>query len=213
MNEVIEQTKIYVKNALEHDASGHDWWHIFRVHKVAKHIAELEYANPFIVEMAALLHDIADEKLNSSEEIGLDRVRVWLDHCQVTESDQQHILMIIMNMSFKGGNKPPLTTIEGMVVQDADRLDAIGAIGIARTFAYGGAKGDIMYDPHLPAREQMTQEEYRTGKSTPINHFHEKLLKLKDLMNTDAAKHLAEERHQFMVQYLQQFMKEWNGQA
>ncbi|MBM6619342.1 HD domain-containing protein [Bacillus suaedaesalsae] len=213
MNRVIEQTKQFVKNELQNEATGHDWWHIVRVHNMARAIAETEQANGFIVEMAALLHDIADEKLNPTEEIGLQRVRDWLDQYEILESDRHHILTIIKNMSFKGGNKEPLTSIEGMIVQDADRLDAIGAIGIARTFAYGGAKGDVMHDPDLAVREKMSKEEYRTGKSTPINHFYEKLLKLKDLMNTDTGKQLAEERHQFMVQYLQQFMKEWNGQV
>ncbi|KAA0550145.1 HD domain-containing protein [Bacillus sp. BGMRC 2118] len=213
MNSVIEQTKQFVKSELLNDASGHDWWHIVRVHNMAKEIARKEQANEFIIEMAALLHDIADEKLNTSEEIGLQRVDDWLNQFKLSESDHQHIVSIIRNMSFKGGIKQPILTIEGMIVQDADRLDAIGAIGIARTFAYGGAKGDLMYDPTLPIRDKMSQEEYRMGKSTPINHFYEKLLKLKDRMNTETAKQLAEERHQFMVQYLQQFMKEWNGQV
>jgi uncharacterized protein len=213
MNEIIEKTKEFVKNTLENDASGHDWWHIVRVHNTARMIAEIEEADLFIVEMAALLHDIADEKLSISEEEGLAKVMNWLAACEIEYEQQEQIVSIIQNMSFKGGNRPSLTSIEGKVVQDADRLDAIGAVGIARTFAYAGSKGDIIYDPSVPVRDSMTKEEYRNGKSTPINHFYEKLLKLKDLMNTETAKSLAEERHQFMVNYLQQFMKEWNGKA
>jgi uncharacterized protein len=213
MSEIIDKTKQFVKSALENDASGHDWWHIVRVHTTAKNLAEQENANLFIVEMAALLHDLADEKLNETEEIGLKKVEDWLVSCAVEEVYREQILTIIKNISFKGGNRPPQTTIEGKVVQDADRLDALGAVGIARTFAYAGAKGDIIFDPNLPVRETMTKDEYRNGKSTPINHFYEKLFKLKDLMNTYTAKVLAEQRHQFMINYLQQFMKEWNGKA
>jgi uncharacterized protein len=213
MNEIIERTKQFVKDALVHEASGHDWWHIVRVHKMAILLAEQENADIFIVEMAALLHDIADEKLNETEEIGLIKVENWLISCEVKDEYREQILFIIENMSFKGGGRPPLDSLEGKIVQDADRLDAIGAVGIARTFAYAGAKGDIIFDPNLLVRDSMTKDEYRNGKSTPINHFYEKLLKLKDLMNTDAAKQLAEQRHQYMMDFLKQFMKEWNGQA
>jgi uncharacterized protein len=213
MNEIIKHTEEFVKNILKNDSSGHDWWHIVRVYNTARELANEEKADLFIVEMSALLHDIADEKLNESEEIGIKRVADWLEHCKVEQEDKQHILQIIQNMSFKGGNQAPLTTIEGQIVQDADRLDALGAIGIARTFAYAGVKGDILHDPTLPIREAMTKEEYRTGKSTPINHFYEKLLKLKGLMMTESARKVAEERHNYMEKFLNQFMKEWNGQA
>ncbi len=207
------QTFQFVENILKHDASGHDWWHIVRVHNMAKMLAEQEEADLFVVEMSALLHDVADEKLNESEAEGLKKVEEWLDLCQVEKAMKQHILMIIQNMSFKGGNNTFLTSIEGRVVQDADRLDAIGAIGIARTFAYAGSKGDIMHDPNLSVRDTMNKEEYRNGKSTPINHFYEKLLKLKSLMNTNSAKEIAEQRHEYMENYINQFMKEWYGQA
>ncbi|MFD1738418.1 HD domain-containing protein [Bacillus salitolerans] len=213
MNQTIDLTKDFVKKQLEKDASGHDWWHIVRVTNIAKELALKEEADPFIVEMAALLHDIADEKLNESEEIGLKKVDTWLTQCNVDAIEKEHILSIIGSMSYKGGNNLLIDTIEGKVVQDADRLDAIGAIGIARTFAYAGSKGDIMYDPSLPVRETMTKEEYRTGKSTPINHFYEKLLKLKDLMNTETAKDMASRRHLYMLDFLNQFMKEWYGQS
>ncbi|MEH7381904.1 HD domain-containing protein [Bacillus sp. JJ1533] len=210
--QIIEATTTFVKKILQHDSSGHDWWHIERVRKAAIQIGEKESANLFIVEMAALLHDVADEKLNNSEEEGLQKVCDWLLTLQIPESEQDQILEIISTMSFKGGNRPPMTTIEGQVVQDADRLDAIGAIGIARTFAYAGAHGDLMYDPDLPYRENLTKEEYRNGKSTAVNHFYEKLLKLKDTLNTNAAKQVAQERHDFMTAFLDQFYKEWNGQ-
>ncbi|WP_099351597.1 HD domain-containing protein [Fredinandcohnia onubensis] len=209
---IIEATTTFVKNILQHDSSGHDWWHIERVRKAALQIGEKENANLFVVEMAALLHDVADEKLNKSEEEGLMKVRNWLSSLQITDSEQKEIIEIISTMSFKGGSRPPMKTIEGQVVQDADRLDAIGAIGIARTFAYAGAHGDLIYDPELPFRESMTKEEYRNGKSTAVNHFYEKLLKLKDTLNTNAAQKAAQERHDFMTAFLDQFYKEWNGQ-
>ncbi|MFD1777426.1 HD domain-containing protein [Fredinandcohnia salidurans] len=209
---IIEATTTFVKNILQHDSSGHDWWHIERVRKAALQIGEKENANLFVVEMAALLHDVADEKLNKSEEEGLMKVRSWLSSLQITESEQEEVIEIISTMSFKGGSRPPMKTIEGQVVQDADRLDAIGAIGIARTFAYAGAHGDLIYDPELPFRESMTKHEYRNGKSTAVNHFYEKLLKLKDTLNTNAAKKAAQERHDFMTAFLDQLYKEWNGQ-
>jgi len=209
---IIEATTTFVKEILQHDSSGHDWWHIERVRKAALQIGEKENANLFVVEMAALLHDVADEKLNKSEEEGLMKVRNWLSSLQITDSEQEEIVEIISTMSFKGGNRPPLKTIEGQVVQDADRLDAIGAIGIARTFAFAGSHGDLIYDPNLPYRESMTKEEYRNGKSTAVNHFYEKLLKLKDTLNTNAARKAAQERHDFMTAFLDQFYKEWNGQ-
>ncbi|MGN1386168.1 MAG: HD domain-containing protein [Bacillus sp. (in: firmicutes)] len=204
-------TKEFVQKQLENDASGHDWWHIVRVAKTAKTIAEQEQADLFICEMSALLHDIADEKLNPSEEEGFKKVKDWLNTIEVDDKSVSEIIRIISTMSYKGGGQPAMQTLEGKIVQDADRLDAIGAIGIARTFAYAGSKGDMMYDPAIVPREQMTKEEYRTGKSTAVNHFYEKLLKLKELMNTDYAKLMAEDRHRFMEVYLQMFFKEWEG--
>lgn len=208
---LIEQTKAFVRSELDNEASGHDWWHIARVSKMAKYIAEKEGATIFICELAALLHDIADEKLNSSEEAGIKRVTDWLSSQHASQETIDSIIEIISTMSFKGGNRPPMKTLEGQVVQDADRLDAIGAIGIARTFAYGGAHGDLMYDPAIPPRENMTKEEYRQGKSTAVNHFYEKLLKLKDLMNTETARKLALDRHRFMEEFLDKFYQEWEG--
>ncbi|MCA1030397.1 HD domain-containing protein [Bacillus timonensis] len=209
--EIIARTSEFVKSSLIDDSSGHDWWHIFRVHKIAKRIAIAESADLFIVEMAALLHDIADEKLNESEKAGLNKVRLWLNKMNINQLDQNDILNIITSISFKGGNQPPVNTLEAKIVQDADRLDAIGAIGIARTFAYAGSIGDLIYDPNVKVRSSMTKEEYRLGKSTAINHFYEKLLKLERTMNTTTGKKEAKKRHQFMETYLQQFFKEWNG--
>ncbi|MBO1582782.1 MULTISPECIES: HD domain-containing protein [Bacillus] len=210
--EQIQKTVGFVKNILEKDASGHDWYHIERVHKLAISLSEKEGGDRFVIEMAALLHDVADEKLNESEEAGMKKVSDWLEGLDVTEEEKEHILHIIANMSYKGGHGGNVETLEGKIVQDADRLDALGAIGIARTFAYGGAKGRLMYDPNIPPREEMTKEEYRKNSDPSLNHFYEKLLKLKDLMNTDAAKREAEVRHRYMEEFIEQFMKEWNAQ-
>ncbi|WP_410982366.1 HD domain-containing protein [Bacillus cereus] len=210
--EQIQKTVCFVKNILEKDASGHDWYHIERVHKLAIFLSAKEGGNRFVIEMAALLHDVADEKLNESEEAGIKKVSDWLEGLGVAEEEKEHILHIIMNMSYKGGHGGNVETLEGKIVQDADRLDALGAIGIARTFAYGGAKGRLMYDPNIPPREIMTKEEYRKNNDPSLNHFYEKLLKLKDLMNTEAAKKEAEVRHRYMEEFIEQFMKEWNAQ-
>ncbi|QOY34842.1 HD domain-containing protein [Anaerobacillus isosaccharinicus] len=208
---ILIEAEQYVKSILEDDSSGHDWWHIHRVRSLARKIAANEGANIFICELTALLHDLADEKLIGDEEKGLNSIHDWLERNEVNENDIQHILSIIRTMSFKGGNNVAVETLEAKVVQDADRLDALGAIGIGRTFAYAGAKGQLMYDPSIPVRDEMTKEEYRKGESTAINHFYEKLLKLKDLMNTDYGRVLAEERHQYLEEFLQRFLDEWNG--
>ncbi|MGG3651537.1 HD domain-containing protein [Bacillus pseudomycoides] len=210
--EKIQKTVAFVRNILETDASGHDWYHIERVHKLAISLSEKEGGDRFVIEMAALLHDVVDEKLNESEEAGMKKVSDWLEGLNVTEEENEHILHIITNMSYKGGHGGKVSTLEGKIVQDADRLDALGAIGIARTFAYGGAKGRLLYDPNIPPREEMTKEEYRKNDDPSLNHFYEKLLKLKDLMNTDAAKREAEIRHRYMEEFIEQFMKEWNAQ-
>ncbi len=211
--EILNKAEQFAKEVLEKDSSGHDWWHIYRVARSAKTIAVQEGADTFICEMAALLHDIADEKLTGNEELGLKKVNNWLIQHGVHTTDTAHVMEIISNMSFKGGGRPPMPTLEGKIVQDADRLDAIGAVGISRVFAYSGAKNRLIHDPQLKPREQMTIEEYRKGNGTGINHFYEKLLKLKDLMNTDYAKKMAEDRHRFMEDYLNQFYQEWEGKA
>lgn len=210
-HEVINQTIDYVRNALQNEYSGHDWWHIQRVYQYSVKLAEEMEADIFICSVAALLHDLADEKVVKNEQEGLENIRTWLQSNQLSQGDIFHIMDIIQTMSFKGGNNHPMRTLEGMIVQDADRLDALGAIGIARTFAYSGAKGRLIYDPNLKVRKNMTLEEYRNGKDTAINHFYEKLLKLKSLMNTNKAREYAEERHKFLEIFLNQFLNEWEG--
>ncbi|WP_336790208.1 HD domain-containing protein [Paenibacillus sp. MMO-177] len=208
---IIRKAEEFSRSVLENDASGHDWWHIHRVVQMAKRIAREEGADLFICTIAALLHDVADEKLNPSKEEGQRKVEAWLEANLPEEEHRAHVMDIISNMSYNGGKNPPMRTLEGKVVQDADRLDAIGAISIARAFVYAGWKGTPIHDPAIPPRGEMTAEEYRNGKSTAINHFHEKLLKLKDLVNTDAARRIAGERHRYMEEYVEQFYEEWDG--
>lgn len=209
-DEILKQAKLFVKKELEHDSSGHDWWHIVRVTRIAKMLAMTEGAVEYICELAALLHDIADEKLNESKEAGMDKVLNWLKQAGVAEDVQKHVVDIVATMSFGNNTGEPPAALEGRIVQDADRLDALGAIGIARTFAYSGWKGQAIYDPGLKPRDSFTREEYRNGRSTAINHFYEKLLKLKSMMNTDAARVLAEDRHERMQQFLWSFDSEWS---
>ncbi|GLX70282.1 phosphohydrolase [Paenibacillus glycanilyticus] len=208
---IIHAAEQFSRSEMEKDASGHDWWHIHRVVQMARRIAREEGADAFICTIAALLHDVADEKLNPSKEAGLHKVQSWLDTHLADDDARAHVMDIISNMSYNAGTNPPMRTLEGKVVQDADRLDAIGAISIARAFVYAGWKGTPIHDPAIPPRGEMTAEEYRNGKSTAINHFHEKLLKLKDLVNTEAAKRIAEDRHLYMEQYVERFYEEWEG--
>lgn len=211
--EIINQTEEFVRREMGEDATGHDWYHVDRVRRNALSICKAELkGDPFIIEMAALLHDIPDEKLNKTIEAGEQKLQSFLHTLSIDDKDKEQINQIIHTISYKGGNGAALTSIEAEIVQDADRLDAIGAIGIARAFAYGGKKGQPIYDPALKTREEMSLAEYRTGKSTSIHHFYEKLLKLKDLLNTDTARNMAKHRHQMMEVYLEQFFQEWNGQ-
>ncbi len=209
---IIDHTTSYVKKFHGKDTSGHDWWHIYRVVKLAKYIAQKEQADLFIVEMAALLHDIDDHKLNDSLlQNKSGKARSWLDSQLKDDSHIHHICQIIENVSFKGNSNfsvPP--SLEGKVVQDADRLDAIGAIGIARAFAYGGHKKRAIYDPEIKPQKFNSFEEYKNCRSPSINHFYEKLLLLKSTMNTATAKQIAKEKHRFLETYLKQFFKEWN---
>jgi len=211
--QIIAEAEIFCKKQLENDLTGHDWWHIHRVVQMVKRLSHEEGADSFICIMAALLHDVADEKLNESKESGLHKVRSWLEEYLLIEAEREHIMEIISTLSYNGGAHLPMRTLEGKVVQDADRLDAIGAIGIARTFLYAGWKGNPLHDPNLAPRDSMTPQEYRSDKSTAINHFHEKLLKLKDRINTSSAKVIAEERHRYMEHYVELFYQEWEGQA
>lgn len=207
---MIQRTEHFVKDIHIGDASGHDWFHIDRVRRLALQLHKNEGGNKFIIEMAALLHDVADEKLHGDEELGIQKIIHFLNTIEINKEDIEKIIYIIRNISYKGGNGTVIKGIEGKIVQDADRLDAIGAIGIARTFAYGGNKGRMLYHPEILPRENMTKEEYRNDQSPSLNHFYEKLFKLKDLMNTKSAKIEAENRHRYMMDFVEQFMKEWN---
>jgi uncharacterized protein len=208
---IVADTIDMVKEKLNNEGSGHDWYHIERVWKMASKLAAKEQAKSYIVELAALLHDLIDDKLVSSKDEAVREVEYWLEGAGVSSSDSERIMDIIQTISFKGGNGRKLTTLEAQIVQDADRLDAIGAIGIARCFTYAGSKGDVIFNPELSVRESMTEKEYREGPSSAVHHFYEKLLKLKDLMNTETAKQIAEERHAFMEDFLIQFFNEWEG--
>lgn len=210
---LLAEAEAFARAVLAHDSSGHDWSHIERVQRLAGAIAREEGADVFICELAALLHDIADDKIAGDEVTGQARVRHWLDTHGASSETTARVMDIIATMSFAGGERPPMTTLEGKVVQDADRLDAIGAIGIARAFAYGATRGRIMHDPSIPPRERMSREDYRSQPAPTINHFYEKLLLLKDRLNTAHARNLAEERHRFMLTYLDQFFAEWDGRA
>lgn len=212
--DLILKTEEFVKQELGEDSSGHDWYHIERVRKNALYIMEKESKGErFLIEMAALLHDIPDVKLNPSKEAGQIKLAQFLESLELDQEVINKIVEIIGSISFKGGQNTVLLSNEAEIVQDADRLDAIGAIGIARTFAYGGKMGQALFDPNIQVRDVMTEEEYRKGKSSSIHHFYEKLLKLKDRLNTHTAKELAETRHQFMESFLEEFYNEWNGQS
>lgn len=210
-NRIIQETISYVKQELADAEGGHDWFHIERVWKLSKHIAAVEQVDGFVVELGALLHDIADSKFNNgNENLGPQKAAQFLDSKGLPSETIAHIQNIIEHISFKGGNQAQtFHSKELSVVQDADRLDAIGAIGIARTFNYGGYKNRKLYDPSIPPKLDMTKEEYKKSTAPTINHFYEKLLLLKDRMNTDTGRALAEERHQLMENYLEAFYKEW----
>lgn len=218
---LIENTVVFVKEKLEGAEAGHDWFHIERVWKLSKKIAEKEGGNLDVIELSALLHDIADPKFhNGDETLALKISRDFLESEKVSEEIIEQVLFIIKNISFKNsfesqefsflnpkGWKIPLKELQ--IVQDADRLDAIGAIGIARTFNFGGFKNNLMYHPEIKPNLNMNKEEYKKSDGTTINHFYEKLLLLKGLMNTETAKKIASERHDFMLKFLDEFYKEW----
>jgi uncharacterized protein len=208
--EIIDKTAAYVKSVLQGESSGHDWWHIYRVWKLARIIAKEERADLVIVELAALLHDIADWKFTEGdEEVGPKLAREWLEPLSVEKKDIDHITEIIKDLSYKGAKvQTSMKTLEGKVVQDADRLDAMGAIGIARCFAYGGHKGREIYNPEIKPQLHDSADAYKNNKSPSINHFYEKLLLLKDLINTESAKSIAQERHEFMEKFLDEFYYE-----
>ena len=210
---IINRTIDFVKKTLQHAEGGHDWFHIERVFNNAKLIVKTETADEFIVSLGALLHDIADSKFhNGDETIGPKKATEFLMTQNVDSLIIEHVVQIIRNISFKGGNVDrTFTSIELDIVQDADRLDAIGAIGIARCFNYGGFKNREIFNPKIQPNLKMTKEEYKNSNAPSINHFYEKLLLLKDKMNTKTGENLAAKRHQFMEQYLENFYAEWDG--
>ncbi|WP_422858364.1 HD domain-containing protein [Flagellimonas sp. S174] len=211
--QLIDKTIAYVKETLNGAEGGHDWFHIERVFKTAKKIALEEKVDSLTVELAALLHDIADPKFHDgNEEIGPEMASEFLRSQNVDERTIEHVSNIIRYMSYKNSldGSSSFSSNEFQVVQDADRLDAIGAIGIARTFNYGGFKNRELYNPEIPPNQNMTKEEYKKSNAPTINHFYEKLLLLKDKMNTETGKKMAKERHQFMIDFLDRFYKEWN---
>ena len=209
--EIITKVTAEIKAQFEGEGTGHDWWHIVRVVNIAKQIAKEEGANSFIVELSALLHDVGDHKFHKEKDAAEKLISEMLDNAGVSEELKNQVLEIVSNVSYKGANvETRPTSLEGKVVQDADRLDAIGAIGIARAFAYGGNKERLLYHPEQPPVTHNDFEAYKIDKGHTINHFYEKLLLLKDRMQTKSGKEMAEERHQYMEGYLKQFYKEWN---
>lgn len=206
---LLDQLKVY----FESEATGHDYWHALRVYKTALAIGEKEGGEVRIIQAAALLHDVADWKLDKDkQEKGRTKIKQWLSALDYTVDEQKKVHEIMDNMSYKGGtNKDKVLSLEGQIVQDADRLDAIGAIGVARTFAYGGAKGRPMHNPDLEPADFEDFEAYKKHEGATVNHFYEKLFKLKELMNTRSGRVMAESRDAFMHAFLDQFYAEWDG--
>jgi uncharacterized protein len=212
---IIDTTIQFVKQQLQNAEGGHDWFHIERVYKNALLIAKEEDCNVTVVKLAALLHDIADSKFHDGDEsVGPKIAREFLESQNISEDIITHVIAIIENISFKGGNfEKKFTSKELAIVQDADRLDAIGAIGIARTFNYGGFKNRPIYNPNIQPNLNMSKEEYKNSEAPTLNHFYEKLLLLKDKMNTETGKKIAKKRHDFMVHFLAQFYAEWDSEV
>ena len=211
MQQEIENAKKYVKELFEKEYSGHDYFHTLRVYQLAKEIAKKEDANAEITELIALLHDVDDIKLSPKTHKNKDNARKFLIENNIEKEVIDLICDNISEISYKGVDTVPGKTIEARIVQDADRLDALGALGIARAFAYGGHHQRVMYDPDIKPCLNMTEEEYRNHVSTTVNHFYEKLFNLKKLMNTKTAKEIAENRENYMKEYLIRFIDEWNG--
>ena len=210
---ILKITEDYVKSNFNQESTGHDWWHIKRVHDLSLQINEIEKKDEFIVRMIALLHDVFDEKFSDGDvKQNLENLMKKLNiYNEIDEKDIKNIIHSIENLGFKGGFNNIEISDEGKIVQDADRIDAIGAIGIARCFAYNGKKGNLIYDPDMGIVEINNQEEYRNKKRHAINHFYEKLLKIKDTINTEAGKTIAIKRTEYMENFLDEFYKEWNG--
>jgi uncharacterized protein len=210
--EIIEKTITFVKEQSKHAESGHDWWHLYRVWKMAKNIADnYQEIDLLVIELACLLHDVADEKFDNFEEKNIE-LKNYISNLSISNQQKEHTLTIIQKLSFKKSfENTTEKSIEFQIVQDADRIDAIGAIGIARAFSYGGFKGREMYNPEIKPSEFKNSNDYQKSTSPTINHFYEKLFKLKEMMNTPEAKKLAEERHSFMHEYVNRFYDEWEG--
>ncbi|KOT90811.1 hypothetical protein ADK86_25050 [Streptomyces sp. NRRL F-5755] len=209
---VLRAAEEYAQRELGGDGSGHDWWHVHRVRNLAVALAHEEGADPFITELAALLHDIADFKLSGSLTAGAEAARTFCRAQRLVETEVEHVADIVATLSFKGAGVPdPEMSLEGRCVRDADRLDALGAIGIGRAFAYGGRVGRPMWDPSTEPELHATEDAYRSNRGTTINHFHEKLLVLKGRMTTASGRRRAEHRHTVVQSFLQEFMSEWDG--
>ncbi|MCX6723738.1 MAG: HD domain-containing protein [Candidatus Staskawiczbacteria bacterium] len=213
--EIINEVILYLEQNFKNESTGHDYWHFIRVWKLAKYIAEKEGGDLFVIELGALLHDIADWKFHGgTNEVGIEKAKTLLKDFNVDEKIINQVCYIIDNISFKGAKvKNGMIGKEGEIVQDADKLDAIGAIGIARTFAYGGKMDREMYNPDIKPEMHTSFEGYKNSKGTSINHFYEKLLLLKDRLNTKTAKKIAQKRHKFTEDYLKEFFKEWEGKV
>ena len=214
LQNLINDTIAFVKKELENAEGGHDWFHIERVYKNALLIANGENCDILIVQLGALLHDIADSKFHDGDEtVGPKKARLFLESKNFPENTIANVVNVIENISFKGGHETKkFSSLELDIIQDADRLDAIGAIGIARTFNYGGFKNRAIYNPKINPNLHMSKEEYKNSDAPTINHFYEKLLLLKDKMNTKTGKEIAAQRHEFMELFLDQFYDEWNGE-
>lgn len=212
MELLINKTMEFVKEFFKNEYSGHDYYHTFRVYNIAIEIAKEEQANLRIVSLAALLHDVDDVKLSPNTSVNKDNARKFLKENNVDNNEIDLICNIINEIAYKGTDSVKPSSLEGCIVQDADRLDALGAIGIARAFAYGGNHNRVMYDPKILPNLNMNENEYRKHVSTTVNHFYEKLFNLKKLMNTNKAKEIAENREQYMKEFICRFINEWNGE-
>jgi len=213
MQSLIDRTIRFVQTTLAQAEAGHDWFHIERVYKTALTLNEEEKGDPLVVALAALLHDIADPKFNEGDENkGPNMAAAFLSAESLPTETADHVVQIIRHMSFKNSfSERPFDSLELRIVQDADRLDAIGAIGIARAFTYGGYKNRVLYDPKIKPVSTHTKESYKQTQAPTINHFYEKLLLLKDRMNTATARKMAAPRHQLMLDFLEHFYQEWEG--
>ncbi|MEL6271659.1 MAG: HD domain-containing protein [Chloroflexota bacterium] len=209
---LLQSTRDYVRHTLSGEGTGHDWWHIQRVTKTALYICDRENADPVIVELAALLHDIDDWKFSGDVTAGASAARAWLEQNNAPDATTDAVVQIIERLSYKGGFETrPMTSLEGKIVQDADRLDALGPVGIARTFAYGGAKHRLIHDPDHSPESHADFESFKAAEGTTINHFYEKLFKLKDTLHTATAKQIGEKLHRYIERYIADFYAQWDG--